>query len=855
MFDLDLTGKRALAWLCVNKSFNDEERLNTHCFVFPRYFIENKGFAQVDPTDFPDRGAVLVDVKGGKSAFEIENKFGNIVTVRFNKQLQQHINPDAENKFYARYNPSISEPDIKIDLVDSIPSHGLRQIIDFGSSYEILKQYKTLELDLNVVTTEVLIKIGNVLYGPFKTDIKGTQLTISAINQYLHYIGQYDINKFDGNILYINDEKNVLGASFLEGFQKNDIFKLANEKHDWIPDDIFIKEIITVIKSNEKDKMTREEKRKITALIEENLKTQKNNFWNSTERVNKALQIMAEVDKSEELREQLVYEVLNTEEYLEPVVAFIEKQRFDLIKDKLENISKVRKEREHLIAEKNEIELELKNKGLEKAEIVKDIEKIKREIENKESETLERVRNEIQVEQRKKDDLVSFNQIAENVVELQQQKKKLREDRDKAQQEYNNWVGYKKDIEKGLNDKISNFTSAAAIEIIDKEFLMHILEMLDRKVSSREEQLRKFDENLLVTEFTADDLIKNISSYAVEKAGRIYSRNDIVNFLVCITQGFITTFAGEPGTGKTSLCNIIARALGLAREDDSRRFVEVSVERGWSSFKDYIGYYNPLTKCYEKSNEAVFSAFQTLDNEEDISKAPYFILLDEANLSPIEHYWANFIRLCDMDNNGRREINIGGETTWKIPDSLRFLATVNFDHTTEELSPRFLDRTWVIMLEQSNLVEDLQMDESIENYDQVFDFNKIIHFFTPKDFSDEEYGQLDEAIKTKWDNIQNVFISKNMPITSRSRKMVYNYCLIASKYMDTNSAETRFAPLDYAVAQKILPTLNGFGKKYKELVEALLDECKNAMPLCKKHLERMKESEEENMGYYTFFTR
>ena len=73
--------------------------------------------------------------------------------------------------------------------------------------------------------------------------------------------------------------------------------------------------------------------------------------------------------------------------------------------------------------------------------------------------------------------------------------------------------------------------------------------------------------------------------------------------------------------------------------------------------------------------------------------------------------------------------------------------------------------------------------------------------------------------------------------------------------MEINSAETRFAPLDYAIAQKVLPSINGFGVRYKQLIDGLLEECKSGMPLCKKHLERMKESEEENMGYYAFFTK
>ncbi|MCR4717787.1 MAG: hypothetical protein K5656_11480, partial [Lachnospiraceae bacterium] len=42
-----------------------------------------------------------------------------------------------------------------------------------------------------------------------------------------------------------------------------------------------------------------------------------------------------------------------------------------------------------------------------------------------------------------------------------------------------------------------------------------------------------------------------------------YSRNDIMNIMVCVVQGFLTVFSGLPGCGKTSICNIVSKILGL----------------------------------------------------------------------------------------------------------------------------------------------------------------------------------------------------------------------------------------------------------------------------------------------------
>ena len=134
-----------------------------------------------------------------------------------------------------------------------------------------------------------------------------------------------------------------------------------------------------------------------------------------------------------------------------------------------------------------------------------------------------------------------------------------------------------------------------------------------------------------------------------------YQYNDIINMYICITQSFLTIFAGNPGSGKTSICNIIANSLGLNRaldenNSDIMRFIPVSVERGWSSKRDLIGYYNPLTKKYDKSNGKIYDALRVLDNEKDNSSFPMLVLLDEANLSPIEYYWAEFMRIADRES-------------------------------------------------------------------------------------------------------------------------------------------------------------------------------------------------------------
>ncbi len=73
------------------------------------------------------------------------------------------------------------------------------------------------------------------------------------------------------------------------------------------------------------------------------------------------------------------------------------------------------------------------------------------------------------------------------------------------------------------------------------------------------------------------------------------------------------------------------------------------------------------------------------------------VLLDEANLSPIEYYWADFMNICDSDSRFSK-ITLGNNIQLKIPPTLRFMATINNDDTTERLSPRLIDRAAMIRL-------------------------------------------------------------------------------------------------------------------------------------------------------------
>ena len=117
-----------------------------------------------------------------------------------------------------------------------------------------------------------------------------------------------------------------------------------------------------------------------------------------------------------------------------------------------------------------------------------------------------------------------------------------------------------------------------------------------------------------------DELVDYLCN-VIQKVRPTYDRNTVINLAICFTQGFLTVLSGKPGCGKTSICNIFAETLGLKkvgsalgniRGIDPSRYVQISVERGWTSKRDLVGYYNPLTKSFDKNNKQIYDALQII---------------------------------------------------------------------------------------------------------------------------------------------------------------------------------------------------------------------------------------------------
>lgn len=412
-----------------------------------------------------------------------------------------------------------------------------------------------------------------------------------------------------------------------------------------------------------------------------------------------------------------------------------------------------------------------------------------------------------------------------------------------------------KDIENKIQEFISNaFKKADTTEMLRTAFDPYISNAMieaagNYRVDVEAEQYKaiaKENQNFKCSENDKNDLI-NMLVDRVQKFRR-YSKNEILNMFICLSQNFLTVFSGEPGTGKTSICNILANTLGLNNfgynnSISKNRYIPVSVERGWSSKRDLIGYFNPLTKRYDRNNAKIYDGLMILNQEGKDSRFPYLILLDEANLSPMEYYWADFMRAADSSESDVF-INIGLDKDIYIPKTLHFLATINNDQTTEKLSPRLIDRAWIVKLPKTSIIE---TDISIEDYfkDKVLLWSDIEKAFVSS-------STREMSLKTLAEQIYKLFDEHHLTVSPRVQQSIKNYVCVAQEIMEDEIGicNKKEKALDFAIIQKLLPKINGYYKDYERLFASLMQICdENHLVMTKEALITMEDLQKQNMGY------
>lgn len=363
-----------------------------------------------------------------------------------------------------------------------------------------------------------------------------------------------------------------------------------------------------------------------------------------------------------------------------------------------------------------------------------------------------------------------------------------------------------------------------------------------------------------------------LSSYLIQSVRelRSYDTNTILSVFIALTQSFLSILAGPPGTGKTSAAGIFAHALGLTTvhawlrktagivhwpaEGFSDRYLPVSVERGWTSKRDFIGFHNSLSNRFDSPDIRRYEAFRTLDAEKraGTAKLPYFILLDEANLSPIEFYWADFMNVADKQSDFSF-ITLGDDERCMIPETLRFIATINSDFTTENLSPRLIDRAAVISLPEPKW-DDIFDAERVPDFDEsrpLITADALKELFGPKSIQ----ASMRRDLRERLDALCTPLASVGTPVSPRTKRALINQVSAGMTLFEARDGRQPYqTAVDYAALQRLLPKINGAGDRYRAALESMIAVCeKGRMDLCAERIRAIVAQGDEEAGEYVFF--
>lgn len=703
-------------------------------------------------------------------------------------------------------------------------------------------------VEMDKVDDKVLLKVENKLYGPFnlKKDINGKWIIDLQGNKTNYIVSYYETS----------EELDDLIIPIKSGYRNTDQYKyiikidkaFKETKVDYIPEEKLI-EMLSIMANKEYAHSS-------VSDILADLKTKSDlpfivegNEALTQARVERVIEILQNIDdakkyevKLNEILKNIFHEaVVNDSEGYEFVAAE------EILKKYLPGYKEALAKRDELEKQNKELEEKreaLEREGYEKA--VQEKEGLQENINTLKQEK-EKLENEIQTKKDHSqliDDVEHLRNEREHYSRekflLEQEVKKAKEDLPKVIDSIIDTTKISESIAKSITE---DYVSTAIIEASAKKTKAEAVE----RIKAAKEKTVEYMQNVKEPTDIKAELCRRVKLYRPD-----YSTNEILNILICYTQCFLTVFCGDPGTGKTSICKIIGHVLGLdcihtkTGIDEIDRFVQVAVERGWTSKRDFIGYHNPLTKTFDSNNNRVYNGLKLLDAEatSDNSKLPFIILLDEANLSAMEYYWADFMNLCD-DWSSSSSISLGNNEVLRIPQTLRFVATINNDFTTESLSPRLLDRAWVTLLPEYAIgkAQELIFNEDFEPilWSSLYDAFGIQSNY-------QLTGRTEKIIKEIYEKLKNL----NIHVSPRSDKAIRNYCSVASNIFDDADRRDLIA-VDYAVAQKLLTKISGNGEQYRDSLENLRKYFnERELTHSEELVTRVIKSGDSMMGYYRF---
>lgn len=361
--------------------------------------------------------------------------------------------------------------------------------------------------------------------------------------------------------------------------------------------------------------------------------------------------------------------------------------------------------------------------------------------------------------------------------------------------------------------KVYNVNELPSKKVIDSD-LKQIIDQYNSQTVKENKLVEK--EILNILRFKVD----------LDKSSLQYSPQLITRLVASLMTKPFVLLTGLSGSGKTKLAQSFV--TWICEAEDQYRIIPVGAD--WTNREPLLGYPNGLDpKEYILPDCGALTTMIEAGKAENQHK-PYFLILDEMNLSHVERYFADFLSVMESDDrimlySGSERMANGDEVPRHIswPRNLFVIGTVNIDETTYMFSPKVLDRANTIEFRISNreiqkfLSSPAKTDLSLLKGNGAPMAESFLDMAQDKSIAEDEFYT--ETFVRFFDELRKIGAEFGY-------RTAVEMLLLIQKLNQLGTAD-HHACLDIAVMQKLLPKLHGSRSKISKVLDALIGLCLN----------------------------
>ena len=258
--------------------------------------------------------------------------------------------------------------------------------------------------------------------------------------------------------------------------------------------------------------------------------------------------------------------------------------------------------------------------------------------------------------------------------------------------------------------------------------------------------------------------------------------------------------------------------LWMPMSPDNKNYEIVSVGSNWTDNRHILGYLNAISREYSSTP----SLDLVLRSNKDLTH-PYFLILDEMNLSHVERYFSDFISCMESGE----PIRLSSKESCEVPteidlgDNLFVVGTVNMDETTYAFSPKVLDRANVLEFDTASVKDYMKSgpDEYSPTGDVEF-LQDCMKGVECRNMSSSEImveiiegssenQAIIESIVDILDQIQKQMSDMNLAFGYRTIDEISRFMYVSWIYEGKGQFFNWKRYLDAQVKQKVLPKIHG----------------------------------------------